>query len=53
MLDQNEQDLLDCIHQIDDWRGKELRYERVTGGITNPNWKVMVDGRAYFERHLG
>ena len=53
MTDQNEEDLLHCIHQIEDWQGKKLHYERVTGGITNPNWKVVVEGQAYFVKIPG
>ncbi len=53
MTDPNERDLLDCIRQIADWQGKDLSYERVMGGITNPNWKVVVDGQAYFVKIPG
>ncbi len=38
----------EAIARIDDWKGKEISYEPVAGGITNPNYKVTVDGTAYF-----
>ena len=52
-MDQNEKDLLQAIAQIDDWKGKAIHYEAVTGGITNPNWKVIVDGKPYFVKVPG
>jgi thiamine kinase-like enzyme len=52
-MDQNEKDLLQAIAQIDDWKGKDIHYEAVTGGITNPNWKVIVDGKPYFVKVPG
>lgn len=38
----------EAIARIDDWKGKEIRYESVAGGVTNPNFKVFVDGTPYF-----
>ena len=38
----------EAIARIDDWKGKEIRYERVPGGKTNPNYQVFVDGKPYF-----
>jgi len=38
----------EAIARIDDWAGKEISYEPVAGGITNPNYKVTVDGTSYF-----
>ena len=38
----------EAIARIDDWKGKEISYEPVAGGITNPNFKVTVDGTAHF-----
>jgi thiamine kinase-like enzyme len=47
-MDQNEKDLLEAIHAIDAWKRKKIEYQPVVGGITNPNWKVLVDGKAFF-----
>ena len=33
----------EAIARVDDWKGKEISYKPVSGGITNPNFKV--DGR--------
>ena len=38
----------EAIARIDDWKGKDVTYELVPGGITNPNYKVFVDGTPYF-----
>jgi len=34
----------EIIARIDDWKGKEIRYEELGGGITNHNYIVWVDG---------
>ena len=38
----------EAIARIDDWKGKEISYEVVPGGLTNPNFKVTVDGENWF-----
>ena len=34
----------EAIARIDDWKGKDVRYEELGGGITNHNYIVWVDG---------
>ena len=51
--DQNEKDLLEAIKEIEDWKGEDIKYEQVIGGITNHNWKVNVAGKAYFVKIPG
>jgi thiamine kinase-like enzyme len=34
----------DVIARIDDWKGKDVRFEELGGGITNRNYVVTVDG---------
>ena len=34
----------DVIARIDDWKGKDVRFEELGGGITNSNYVVTVDG---------
>jgi len=34
----------DVIARIDDWKGKDVRFEVLGGGITNRNYLVTVDG---------
>ena len=41
-------DIVQAIARVDDWKGKAVSYEPVPGGITNPNYKVNVDGKDYF-----
>lgn len=38
----------EAIARIDDWKGKKVSYTPILGGITNPNFKVNVDGTDYF-----
>ena len=38
----------EAIARVDDWKGKKVTYEPVAGGITNPNFKVNVEGTNYF-----
>ena len=38
----------EAVARVADWQGKDVSYEPVAGGITNPNFKVFVDGKAYF-----
>ena len=49
----NQDKVLNIIDRIDEWKGKETRFEAVTGGITNINWKVTVDADSYFVKIPG
>lgn len=42
----------EVIARVEDWQGKEVVAEIVPGGITNPNYKVTVDGKPYFVKFL-
>jgi thiamine kinase-like enzyme len=44
----NDRDLVNAVNLIDDWKGLELSYEPVPGGVTNPNYKINVDGKFFF-----
>lgn len=50
-----ERRLLNAIAAIEDWRGREIRYEPVLGGISNANWRVQVAGhpQSYFVKVPG
>ena len=37
-----------AIAAVKDWEGKKIEYKTVDGGITNPNYKVTVDGEDFF-----
>lgn len=41
------------IAQIQDWKGKEISIQPLSGGLTNTNYKVEVDGTPYFVRVPG
>ena len=37
-----------AIARVADWKGRHIKYSPVAGGITNPNFKVDVDGKSFF-----
>ncbi|CAN7241608.1 phosphotransferase family protein [Rhizobium sp. LjRoot30] len=39
-----EQAIEAAIGASADWRGRDSAYEPVPGGISNPNWRVFIDG---------
>ena len=39
--------------EFEDWRGKQTGYTAALGGLTNTNYRVDVDGIAYFVRIPG
>lgn len=43
----------EILSRIHAWKGKDLRIEPLTGGLTNTNYKVTVDGVPYFVRVPG
>lgn len=49
----NLQDIQHFISTIDDWKGKDIKYEQYIAGITNVNWRVTVDGKVYFVKIYG
>ncbi len=42
-----EQAIEQAICAVTDWRGRDVSYEPVPGGISNPNWRVHVGGAAH------
>ncbi len=43
----------DAVSKIEDWKGKEVSIESLSGGLTNTNYKVTVDGTPFFVRVPG
>jgi thiamine kinase-like enzyme len=41
------------IEQVPDWKGRAVQWRPLAGGLTNANYRVDVDGRAYFVRIPG
>lgn len=39
--------------KVDDWKGKDVSIEQLSGGLTNTNYKVTVNGTPYFVRVPG
>lgn len=43
----------DAVSKIEDWKGREISIEPLSGGLTNTNFRVLVDGIPYFIRVPG
>jgi thiamine kinase-like enzyme len=43
----------EAVAKIEDWKGKNISIKPLSGGLTNTNYKVEVDGRLYFVRVPG
>ena len=43
----------DTISKIEDWREKNVAIEPLSGGLTNTNYKITVDGTPFFVRVPG
>jgi len=43
----------EAVAQIEDWKGREISILPLSGGLTNSNYRVEVDGRPYFVRVPG
>lgn len=41
------------VSSISEWKGSQLEITKLTGGLTNMNYKVSVDGSLYFVRIPG
>ena len=39
--------------QVEEWRGKDVSIQQLSGGLTNTNYKIIVDGRPFFVRVPG
>jgi thiamine kinase-like enzyme len=43
----------DAVSKLGDWKGKNVVIEPLSGGLTNTNYKVSVDGKPFFVRVPG
>lgn len=43
----------DVVAKIEDWKGRDVSVHPLSGGLTNTNFKVLVDEQAYFVRVPG
>ena len=41
------------VSEIEDWQGKDISIQPLSGGLTNSNFRVIVDGTPYFIRVPG
>src|SRR5689334_1798638 len=43
----------EAVAKIEDWKGRQIDIQPLSGGLTNSNFKVTVDGMPYFIRVPG
>lgn len=43
----------EVVARIEDWTGKDISIQPLSGGLTNTNYRVEVDGTSYFVRVPG
>jgi len=43
----------EVVQKIDDWRNKPIEIQKMTGGLTNKNFRVNVAGQPFFARIPG
>jgi thiamine kinase-like enzyme len=43
----------EVVEKIEDWKGKSVSIQTLSGGLTNANYKVEVDGNPFFVRVPG
>ena len=43
----------EVVSKIEDWQGKDISIQPLSGGLTNTNFRVTVDGTPYFIRVPG
>ena len=43
----------EVVSKIEDWNGKDISIQPLSGGLTNSNFRVVVDGTPYFIRVPG
>jgi thiamine kinase-like enzyme len=43
----------EVVAKIADWQGRDIQIQHLSGGLTNTNYKVLVDGKPFFIRVPG
>jgi thiamine kinase-like enzyme len=43
----------EVVAKVDDWKGRDVSIQHLSGGLTNTNYKVIVDGKPFFIRVPG
>lgn len=43
----------EVVKLVEDWQGKDIKIQPMSGGLTNPNFKVEVNGEPFFVRVPG
>jgi thiamine kinase-like enzyme len=43
----------EVVSKMDEWKGRDVSIQHLSGGLTNTNYKVIVDGKPFFVRVPG
>ena len=43
----------ECVAKVDDWKGRNISIQQISGGLTNTNYKIIVDEKQFFARVPG
>src|SRR5687768_15704626 len=43
----------EVVAKVSDWQGRDVQIQLLSGGLTNTNYKVLVDGKPFFIRVPG
>ncbi len=43
----------EVVAKLDDWKDRDVQIQHLSGGLTNTNYKVLVDGKPFFIRVPG
>ncbi len=43
----------EVVSKVSDWQGRDVQIQLLSGGLTNTNYKVLVDGKPFFIRVPG
>src|SRR5436190_10374328 len=43
----------EVVEKVRDWHGRDVQIQHLSGGLTNTNYKVLVDGKPFFIRVPG
>ncbi|MEN9562564.1 MAG: hypothetical protein RIR73_808, partial [Chloroflexota bacterium] len=43
----------EIVAKVEDWKDRDVSIQQISGGLTNANYKITVDGKPYFVRVPG
>lgn len=43
----------EVVAKVEDWKGRDISIQQLSGGLTNTNYRILVDGKPFFVRVPG